>query len=158
MSAKNPLNGRFPMEKATPVEDDPYHVVKEIQTRWPELTVQFLHPDALAEVDDPPFRIIERCRDGIERQVMQVWELDSRVIERLHIIDAFNGWDPQDEIDKMNAKAKADREAKFAAERQELSNIAAGALQSKNSKFTFKDPTSDSDRLITIKKDEGQRF
>lgn len=143
---------RFPTEKATPVGDDPLRIVQTIQERWPNLTVQYLHPDAMADPGDPPFRIVERCRDGIERQVMQVWQLDQRVIAELEMSDLLvNGESALMRSIKINEKKREDERKRFSEETKEYASIVAAALQSRKQTYTFR--RTDDGRLVAINKD-----
>lgn len=106
--------GLLPDGTVAEVPGDMFGVVEEILYRWPNLRVQFLNPE-VAGVGDAPYRIIERTPDGRELPVMNVWELDQRVIERLHLANGACV-DIEKLVDEHNAKVQ--REEKRVAEDQ----------------------------------------
>ena len=111
------------------VPSDLFNIVKEIEFRWFNLRVQYANPDRTG-INDPPFRIIEDTMDG-PVQVLAVWELNQSVIDKLHMMNSHSGIDIQAEMEKANAKAKAD----LAAKDEEAKGSAFDILQSSVTHF-----------------------
>jgi hypothetical protein len=68
------------------VEEDVLNVVEKVRAYDPNLRVKYVDP-ALADPEDPPYKILELCPDGIERVVFGVWVLNELVLERLYAAD-----------------------------------------------------------------------
>jgi len=108
------------------VPDGLFDIVGEIESRWPNLWVQYCNPDHATSskrvgpaLGDAPFRIMERTQGG-PVVVMTAWKLDQAVIDRLHLLNSANV-DVLAEIDKANAKLRKDMET----EREESFSEAA---------------------------------
>ena len=69
------------------VESDVLGIVERIQEYDPNLRIQVLDPSSRDDVGDAPYRLVERCPDGIDRVVFGIWDLDARVLERLYAAD-----------------------------------------------------------------------
>jgi hypothetical protein len=78
--APSNLNLR-PSVKVRYIEHDLYDICRRIQELSPNLFVI-----ELEEGDTAAFAIMEHCRDGVERLVYKVAELDGRVVERLRYL------------------------------------------------------------------------
>lgn len=125
-------------------ERDMLGVVEEIQYRWPNLRVQFLNPDFAKDLVDAPYQIVERTQDGRERIVLQVWNMDRSVLDKLHMMDQANV-DVQKLYDDQVAKAKAEKDAKKAEESGANQDLLATGMKHLNSgklRFTFRDEES----------------
>lgn len=72
-----------PSVKTRFVESDVFDIVNRIKAIDENLYVLELH-----EGDRAAFAIMERSRDGVERLVMKVDELDGRVVDHLRYLDA----------------------------------------------------------------------
>lgn len=124
-------------------------IVNEIKRLHPNLTVQYCDPDSLAAVGDPPYRIVER-RDGQERVVLAVYELDQRVLDKLLIMDHFKNPHILEDIQKTNDAVKQASQAKFSEAVREQALIAHTANNSKKISYSFR--TQDG-KLKAYKKD-----
>lgn len=87
------------------VEGDALRIAEKINEYDPNLRVQYL--EHAATLKEPPFRVVEMCRDGIERTVMYAWTLDDRLYDRVTLSDTFHR-DIEKELDKANEKARQD--------------------------------------------------
>lgn len=108
------------------IPGDMFRVVEEIQFRWPNLRVLYLNPER-AGVMDAPYKIVEMTKNG-PMFVMDVWELDQRVIERLHLANGANV-DVEKVIEKHNAKLKAEKERKAKEELADSSDKLATIIK-----------------------------
>jgi len=125
-------------------ERDMLGVVEEIQYRWPNLRVQYLDPSRASGIVDAPYQIVERTQDGRERVVLQVWNMDRSVLDKLHMMDQANV-DVQKLYDDQVAKAQAEKDAKKAEEagvNQDLLATGMKHLSSGKLRFTFRDEES----------------
>lgn len=101
--------GRMPDGSIAEIPGDMFGIVEEIAFRWPNLKVQFLNPQR-ANIEDAPYRVVEMTPNG-PRTVCDVWELDRRLIDRLHLMDSAK-IDVLGALEAHNAKAKANETAK----------------------------------------------
>lgn len=64
------------------VERDVLNVVEKVKEYDPNLSIKYCEPyNALPT--DAPYKLVERCRDGIERVVFDIWELNGSILDRL---------------------------------------------------------------------------
>lgn len=134
-------------------ESDLLGVIGEIQSRWPELRVQFIDP-AKAEPGDAPWRIVEDCKDGFTRMVMSVWELDKRVIDRLFAADMHNP-DFLKNLDDINAAVRKDQQRRFRDEMDEVKEIVKFVAESPKGRVTA--PTADGGVFLFDDTSPGKR-
>ncbi len=97
------------------VEEDVLRVVDAVRAYDPNLVVKYLDPDRGGELDDPPYKIFERCPDGHERLVFGVWTLDNRVMERLYAADTRR-FDIAGQIERNNTHVKEEQKRRFREE------------------------------------------
>lgn len=108
------------------VPGDMFRVVEEIRFRWPNLRVLFLNPER-AGVLDAPYKIVEMTQNG-PMFVMDVWELDQRVIERLHLANGANV-DVDKLVQEHNAKVRAEEKRKAKEELEDSTDKLATAIK-----------------------------
>jgi hypothetical protein len=116
-----------------PVEKDALRIAERVHEYDPSLRVQFL--EQANSVEEPPFRIVERCKDGIDRPVFSAWTLDEKVLERIYLADNQK-WDISGRLDVTNAKAKAQEGRRFKDKLEEAHEITSTVLASPKSTFT----------------------
>lgn len=119
------------------VELDVLRIAEAIHEYDKNLRVQFLAE--AAAVNDPPFRVIERCRDGIDRVAFLAWELDGRLLERVMKADCAKR-DLDAIMTKQNRRAKDALVHRYREDLQEANEIAYAVLRSRKSKYTVKHP------------------
>ena len=115
-----------PLGELVEVPSDLFKIKDEIEYRWTNLKVQYLDPDR-AGVVDPPFRIIEMTPTG-PVQVLAVWELTPLVVDQLHMMNSHAGIDVQAELDKHNAKVRAEKTYEHDQVNSERAEVSATAL------------------------------
>lgn len=120
------------------VELDVLRIAEAIHEYDPNLRVQFLAEQARG-VDEPPFRVIERCRDGVDRIAFLAWELDGRLLERVMKADCAKR-DLDAIMTKQNRAAKDALNRRYREQLDEANEIAFAVLRSRKSKYTVKDP------------------
>lgn len=128
--------GLLPDGTLAEVPGDMFRIVEEIHFRWPNLRVLYLNPER-AGVLDAPYKIMEMTQTG-PMFVMDVWELDQRVVEKLHMINGANV-DVQKELEKFNAVVKAAEDKRKEDELADSSDKLATAIKHfDKGKLTFK--------------------
>lgn len=115
------------------VERDPLRIAEKINEYDPNLRVQALEGQAL-KVGEPPFRLVEKGKDGFERVVFTFWQLDDRVLQRVYqadtqIIDVIAG------LDIANLRAKQEQNYRFQQRKEEENEKVVAILQSPKSTY-----------------------
>jgi hypothetical protein len=116
------------------VEADVLAVTEKIQAYDPNLKVQFLN-DAARGVSDPPYRIVEKCKDGVERIVFSVWTLDDTVLQRVFAADNQK-FDVLGITDSVNARAKQREQQRYKDKLGEAREITTTVLRSNKDTFS----------------------
>jgi hypothetical protein len=132
------------------VEQDVLGIVEEIRRRFPVLDVQFLDPGRFEEITDAPYRIIEHCADGFDRVVFSTWQLDKRVLDRIHDADTLRG-NILDRIDANNSHLRAGEKQRFQERLAEAADIAKHVLRARTT-YSFKNTNGET---VTLRDDEG---
>lgn len=127
------------------VERDVLGVIASIAEYDPNLKVKVLAGDS-GDPNAPPYRLVEVCRDGIERIVFDIWELDARVLERIKIADNARN-QVLETVEKANERARLNLNRRYREQMDEAHDIVKTFLKSRTkSKWTVRD----GDRLVTI--------
>lgn len=135
------------------IEEDVLGIVERIQQYDTNLIVQFCNPDK-AEFSDAPYRVLERCPDGFIRPVMEVWNLDQRVIDRLHSADTHSH-NILSDLDKWNKKATDLGKRRYCEEVDAVSEMVRGVLKSPKDTYTATNPVTDeSHKFTSLKKSD----
>lgn len=92
-----------------------------------------------ADISDAPYVLAELCRDGQYRKIMDVWELDDRVLEAVEAADSQRH-DLIAVINGRNERVKKDRERRYKDLSQETHEIAVSVLRTQKSRYTAPDP------------------
>jgi hypothetical protein len=121
------------------VELDVLRIAEAIHEYDPNLRVQFLNE--AAAVGDAPFRVIEHCRDGVDRVAFLAWELDGRLLERVMKADCAKR-DLDAIMTKQNRAAKDEVNRRYREQMEEAHEIAHAVMRSRKSKYTVKDPNT----------------
>lgn len=127
------------------VELDVLRIAEAIHEYDPNLRVQYL--EQAGSLGDPPFRVIERCRDGVERVAFLAWELDGRLLERIMEADCAKR-DLDAIMTKKNRAAKDELNRRYREQLDEAHEISRSILRSRKSKYTVRMP--DTGELITF--------
>ena len=122
------------------VEQDALRIAERIHEYCSDLRVQYL--DGLAKLGDPPFRVIEHCKDGKDRILLDAWKLDEFVFQRVVAADIHRTPDLGDLIIIKNAEVKK-KVRKYKREQMaEDSRLAASVVTSPKDSYTFHHPIS----------------
>lgn len=117
------------------VEGDALHIAERIHEYDPNLTLQYL--EQAANVNEPPFRVIEHCRDGVDRVAFTAWELDERLLQRIYAGDNARH-DLDRIITEANRKAKDAQKAKQRDSRLEAQDITQHVIKSPRVRYSVK--------------------
>lgn len=121
------------LSDGTVVETDALNIARRVNEYDPNLSVQYL-TDA-QRVDEPPFRIVERCKDGVTRTVFSVWILDETVLQRIYAAD-MEKWDVLGRIDANNAQAKSQETKRYRASMDNALEITKTIARSPKDTYT----------------------
>jgi hypothetical protein len=135
------------------VEEDVLNVVEKVRDYDPNLRVKYVDP-ALADPEDPPYKIVELCPDGVERVVFGVWELNETILERLYAADNARRNVLLD-LHGNNLLAKKVEERRYEEIAAEDKDVIASYLRSPKGRYSFR--RREDDALVTIDDQEGRR-
>lgn len=128
------------------VERDVLRVAEAVQEYDPNLKIQYLAENAA--FGDPPYRVVETCRDGVERVAFYVWQLDGRLLDRIRAADCA-ARDLDDVITKKNRAAKDALNRRYREIQDEANEIAHAVLRSDKSKYSVRDPLTGELKVFT---------
>lgn len=115
------------------VERDALRIAEAVHAYDPNLRVQYLESEA--KLGEPPFRILETGRDGLDRVAMTAWVLDDRLLDRVVAADT-KLHDIQALLDASNAKAKAEKNYRYEEKMREAAEISRSILSSPKDVYT----------------------
>lgn len=117
------------------VERDALRIAERIKEYDPNLTLQYL--EEAERADQPPFRVIEHCRDGVDRVAFTAWVLDERLIQRVAMGD--NARKDLDRIlTEANRKAKEAQKQAFRDSLVEANDITQHVIRSPKVRYTVR--------------------
>lgn len=128
------------------VENDALRIAERISEYDPNLRVQYLESEA--KLGDPPFRIVEHCKDGKDRVLFSVWTLDERVLQRIMVVDTHRS-NVSELLIIKNSQLRDQRRRYKREQLHEDSLIAAGILSSPKDSYTVQVPATG--KKITIR-------
>lgn len=123
------------LEDGTLVERDALNIAEKIKDYDPNLSLQYL--EQAESLDQPPFRVIEHCKDGIDRVVFSAWVLDDRIIERIYAADTQK-FDIDKRITDTNAKAKVESKRRYEDKWKEAKEMVHSIIASPKDTYTVK--------------------
>jgi len=83
----DPGHGQYVVLDGVIVERDALYIAEKINDYDPDLQLICLESEALASIHDAPFLVIRDRGNGVFERVLEAWELDDRIIERLFTAD-----------------------------------------------------------------------
>lgn len=141
-------DGLVRLEDGSLVERDVLGIVERICQYDENLKVQYLERAAAA--GDAPWRVIEQCNDGEWRVLFYAWEMDQRVLDRIHLAD-MRYRDVFGDMDVNNASLRSREGRRFQESLEEANDITAHILKSPKGRYTFK---KDDGTLVTVDDDK----
>lgn len=134
------------------IEEDVLGIVARIQEYDENLTIQMVdtkHPDF--KLGDAPFRLMEECPDGLRRPVMDIWDLDARVLDRIMAADTHKG-SLLAELKRINDVAEKAEKRRYREEVAAVSEMVQGVLRSPKDTYTATNPVTGEDHTFTALK------
>lgn len=119
------------------VDKDLLGIVEQIQAYDPNLKVQYL--EGLGKINEPPWRIVEKCKDGVDRVVLTAWQLDHSVLTKLYFADTHKH-DVGARVEETNKKVKEEIKKKHFEEIQESGEVAAAIVTTNKADYSVRDP------------------
>lgn len=121
------------LEDGNLVESDVLRVAQAVQDYDSNLVVQVLErPERL---DQAPYRLVEKGKDGQWRIVFDIWELDDRILHRIYAIDTYK----QDVLGNLDKNNQAIRDNEKKAREQihgHVKEIVASVIDSPKDTYT----------------------
>ena len=139
------------------VERDALRIVDKIQEYDENLRLKYC--ERTSDLSDPPYKLVEVCKDGTERIVFDIWSLDDRVIEKLYAADT-RGQDIMDMLNKKNEAAKRDQNRRYKDIQDEANEISQSVLKSDKQLYKLTDPLTGKnlkihqDRPVEVEEDK----
>jgi hypothetical protein len=130
------------------VERDALDIARKINEYDPNLRIQYLESEA--RIGEPPFRLVENCKDGVDRIVFTFWELDNRVLDRIYKADTHKQ-NILTNLDTANIVASLNEQARYKEKIEETQDIVAHIVASPKSKYKVGNTTYYDDRPAEVK-------
>jgi len=125
------------------VEQDALRVAQSIKDYDENLEVICLDPDKPGvKCTSAPFMVVQRMPNGTYQKVLEAWELDDRVIERIWAADQHknNQWQT---LEQMEKAIREGAEKRYREAMDEANELALGVIASKYSSYSFKNKEGD---------------
>ena len=147
MTQWNPDNNRIINVEGNMVERDALMIAEKIRDYDPELSLLCLDPNN-ASITDAPFMVVRQLTNGEYERVLEAWQLDDRILERIWASDCSKN-NIVETMAQMEFRKKAERD--YISQQKRDLNIEMGvsAIKNPTSKFTFKDDSRGGE-LVTI--------
>ena len=140
------------------VESDVLSVVRRVREYDSNLRVQYLN-DANCGVNEPPYRVVEVCSDGVVRPLFSIWTLDERVLQRIYAADTRK-WDVLGRLDRTNDKVRASDNRRYRDRLEEAHEITSTVLRSPKDTFSVPanvlDPDAPSKQKVVFRATPGE--
>lgn len=130
------------------IDRDVLGVVEKIQRYDPNLRVQYL--EVAASVGEPPYRVVERCRDGKDRVVLSAWQLDHTVYDQVVMHDTFS-FDVLGRLDKINNKVRENQKKQFKESVEEANQYSHKILSTTKANYSVTDEATG--EIVTFRED-----
>lgn len=135
------LGGDFLVIDGQMVERDALHIAERITEYDENLSLMCLDPDK-ADINDAPFVVLERLPNGTLCKVMEAWELDERILERIYACD-HRRVDSLQLLNEMAKRERADNERRYKERLNESKELAVAILKSDKTGYSFKNAAGD---------------
>ena len=148
----NPGDGNYINIDGNLVEKDSLRIAEKIQDYDPDLQLICADPhDLRISFATAPFMVIRRRENGTYERVLEAWELDDRILERIWAADGTKN-NQLDQLVAMEHRKKADKDY---ADKQKMNanhELFAAAMATPKSSFSYRNEKGEH---ITIKDNEG---
>jgi hypothetical protein len=127
----DPGNGNLLVVDGQIVERDALRIAEAIKDYD-----ESLDPD-LADVNEAPFIVCERRKtDGALIRVMEAWELDERILERIYAADTQRS-DVLLGLEKKEVQMRRDQQSRYQEKRDANKDLVESIVKNMKSKYTF---------------------
>lgn len=133
------------------VQDDALRVAQAVHDYDENLIVICLdptHPDV--KITDAPFVVMQRMPNGSYQKVLEAWELDNRVLERIWLSDQHRNNQLQT-LEQMEKSIREGQEKRYRETLDEAKELALDVIVSKASSYSFKNKRDD---IVKIHEDD----
>lgn len=119
------------------VERDAFEIAKRIKEYDSDLELICLDPaDPNVKVTSAPFMVVWRNPSGIYEKVLEAWQLDARILERLWSADQQKT-DQLHTLEQWEAQLRKKNESRYREEMDNNGEMLAAAMKNPKSSFTF---------------------
>lgn len=129
------------------VEADALRVVQAIRDYDENLEVICLNPsDPNVKITDAPFVVLQRMGNGTYQKVLEAWELDDRILERVWAADQHRNNQFQT-LEQMEKAAREGSDKRYREALDMANEVALSIVASKASSYSFKNREGDKVKL-----------
>lgn len=134
------------------VERDVLHIAERIAEYDSNLRLKFLNDPA--SLTDAPYALFELCKDGIERKVFDIWELNEKVLEQVYAADTQKV-DVLEMIKKANDRAERDRIRRYEDRRDADRDLIEHVVRSPKGRYSFENQQGE---VVQIDDDPARKY
>lgn len=128
------------------VEKHVHSIVERVMEYDPNLRIKACHP-GLANATDPPYKLVEVCRDGLERVVFPIWDLNESILERIYNADNMKN-NVFVDMEGKNLIVRERENQRYKESIDEANDIVVHYLRNPKTRWTVKD--TETGNLITL--------
>jgi hypothetical protein len=132
----DPGNGEYLVVDGNIVERDALRIAEAIKDYDENLELICVDPN-MADVNEAPFIVCERRKsDGALIRIMEAWELDDRILERIYAADT-NRSDVLAGLIKKEEQIRRDTESRYQEKRDANKDLVESIVKNMKSKYVF---------------------
>jgi hypothetical protein len=129
------------------VQDDALRVAQAVKDYDDNLEVICLDPDdPRIQITSAPFMVIQRMQNGTYQKVLEAWELDDRILQRIWAADQQKN-NQLDTIEKWEKAIKDGQDKRYQEQLDEANELSLDILASKASGYSFNNKSGDKVKL-----------
>jgi hypothetical protein len=129
------------------VESDALRIAQAVKDYDDNLEVICLDPaDPRVKITSAPFMVIQRMANGTYQKVLEAWELDNRIMERIWAADQQKN-DQLDTLEKWEKAIKDGQDKRYREQLDEANELSLDILASKASGYSFRNKIGDKVKL-----------
>lgn len=125
------------------VESDALRIAQQVHDYDDNLEVIVLDPDRPGiKITSAPFMVVQRMPNGTYQKVLEAWELDERIMERIWLSDQHRNNQLQT-LEQMEKAIKEGIDKRYREKMDEANELSIDIIASKASSYTFKNKEGD---------------
>jgi len=129
------------------VESDALRIAQAVKDYDDNLEVICLDPDdPRVKITSSPFMVIQRMANGTYQKVLEAWELDDRILQRIWAADQQKN-DQLNTIEKWEKAIKDGQDKRYQEKLDEANELSLDILVSKSSRYSFINKIGDKIKL-----------